>query len=114
MQEKIAAIPEDQLEKKNRMENEIAFLELSVIIHKIFMQRQLNRNARLILGQETRKRDSLQRKCILSLNVNQEFERMTQLMKHLIVGLNGADHSRTIFVTVMSKDMTNLEFPQSH
>ena len=42
----------------------------------------MNKNARLILGPETRKRDSLRRKCILCLNVDQEIETMTELLKY--------------------------------
>ena len=83
MRSRIAAIPDDNPQLKNRMENEIDFIEISVIIHRIFMQRFLNKNARLVLTPETRKRDSLKRRCILSLNADEEFETMKELTKQL-------------------------------
>ena len=60
MKEKIVAILEDWLQLENRMENEIAFIELSVVIfHKTSIHSLLNKNTCLILGPETGKRDGL-------------------------------------------------------
>ena len=74
---------ENQLSQKQLFQNELAFIEYSVIVHCIFIARQLNKNARLVLTQETRNRVSIGGKTILSLNVDQEIVRMEKKIKFL-------------------------------
>ena len=45
------------INKQNVWENKLAFLEISVVIHTIYIQRFLNRYARLVIGVELRGKD---------------------------------------------------------
>ena len=69
-------------ENKKESEDELAFLEFSVMMHFIFIARQLNKNARLVLTEECRKRDSVNGGIILSLNIDKEMERMEECIKY--------------------------------
>ena len=59
---------------KREYEDELAFIEFSVLMHVIFIARLLNQNARLVITEECRKRDSVNGKSILSLNVDKEIK----------------------------------------
>ena len=80
LKDEITLLPQD--EKRRDGENELAFLEFTVTIHVVFMSRLLNSNARLVITPELRKRDSVNRKVILSLNVNDEIHQMEARMKY--------------------------------
>ena len=73
-------IPPD--ENKRGFENELAFIEFSVIIHVVLMANHLNKNSRLVIMTESRKWDSVNRKVILSLNLDIEIYQMENYMKH--------------------------------
>eukprot|EP00536_Pseudo-nitzschia_multiseries_P005420 jgi/Psemu1/12527/gm1.12527_g len=68
---------------KVKFENTLAFIEISVIFHVIvFIVRFLNKDARLVLTEESQVRDSLNGGIVLSLNVDQELVRMEKYMKY--------------------------------
>ena len=99
MKERVALCSNPQIE--DRMENEIAFLEISVIIHKMFIQKFLNKNARFVLGPESRERDSLKRKCILRLSVDQELQEMEKLFTHFDDWLDWSEAQKKILQFMM-------------
>jgi hypothetical protein len=69
-------------DNKKEFEDELAFLEFSVVLHVIFIARQLNKNARLVLTEECRKRDSVNGRIILSLNIGKEMKRMEKCIDY--------------------------------
>ena len=67
---------------KRKIQMELAFVEVCVVIFKIFIQKFLNRNARQELGTEERRRDSRKRSSVLWLEVNLEIEHTSNCIKH--------------------------------
>ena len=67
---------------RTSFENQLAFIEISVVVHVIFIARLLNKNARLVKGEEVRKRDSIGRRVILELNIDKEMERMEKCITY--------------------------------
>ena len=75
LKKSVEMLPETNCDKK-KFHNELAFIEYSVVVHCIFIARQLNKHARLVITPENRKRNSISRKIILSLNIDDEIKRM--------------------------------------
>ena len=94
----------DSTPGKSQMEDELAFLELCIEIHKIFIQRNLNRNARLVAGDEKRARDHKKRATVLQLNIDEEFQRMAECIKFF-------DNWRQ-WCKTQEKDMTPFDVDQ--
>ena len=63
-----------------RVNGKCVFLELSIVIHRIYIQRFLNSSARLVIGPESRKR--INGRDIISLNVDEEIENMKELISY--------------------------------
>ena len=64
------------LDNNKKIEDELDFIEFYILMNIIFIARLLNKNARLLITEEKRKRESVSRNIILSLNVHKEIERM--------------------------------------
>ena len=79
---KILEIPD--LTKQKEFQNELAFIEFSAVMHYIYIARLLNKHARLIIGEESRKRDlkAVQHTIILSLNIDEEMKRMEKKIEY--------------------------------
>jgi len=82
MKEKVHLLP-DHDTNKVKLETELAFVEVSIVIHKIFIERFLNGNARLVLGDDGATKDRLNRKSIFHVNIDCEIERMAKNIKYL-------------------------------
>ena len=61
-------------DRRTYFENNLAFIEISVVIHVIHIARFLNKNARLVLTEESRTKYST------SLNVNDEIIKMEKTL----------------------------------
>ena len=77
MKQSIELLPNTNSEKQ-KFHNEAAFIEYSVVVHCIFIARQLNKNAHLVITPENRKRNNISQKIILSLNIDDELKRMNK------------------------------------
>ena len=64
-------------------DKKIFFNEYSVVVYCIFIARQLNKYACLVLTLETRKQDSFLQKIMLSLNIDQGIKRMKKKIRYL-------------------------------
>ena len=55
---------------KKQIQTELAFVEVCAVIHKIFIQQSFERNSRLVLGTEERRKDGRKRSLVLWLDVS--------------------------------------------
>ena len=68
-------------ENKRGFKNELTFIEFSVIVHVVLIANHMHKNSRPVVMTESRKWDSVNRKFILSLNVDIETYQMENYMK---------------------------------
>ena len=93
LKQSVELLPDTNSDKKKIHNESLAFIEYSVVVHCIFIARQLNKHARLVITPENRKRNSISRKIILSLNIDDEIKRMKK-DKILMIGKNGVNTER--------------------
>ena len=58
LKQSVELLPDTNSDKRN-FHNEIAFIKYSVVVHLIFIARQLNKNDHLVITTENRMSDSI-------------------------------------------------------
>ena len=66
--------------KKKQIQTELAFVEVCIVINKIFIQQFLSRNAGLVTGMEERRRNDRKMSQVLWLDVDLKIECMSSCM----------------------------------